>query len=160
MEPHIANQMARLVLGDAWVNPHSNAVERADDIIAASRAHNNQDHIKRSDATLKKAAKDGSKKKDCTIMSVHKITYGDELKKLFENMTTLNIDEKKDLDQQIYKTFNHNPIIDLFDFSPSSFDVNQKYNETISEDITNNDFSSMLLGAFLSLTSIEISHHS
>lgn len=163
MEPHIRDQMARIVLGDSYVSPHSNALENADSTIAESKAYNNQAHVKKTDANLEKIAKAGSKKKGgdkCTIMSVHEITYGEELNKIFKNMNPLSMYQQKMSDQESYQNVNNDSIINSFDFSPSSFESSSKDN-LISEDITStSDFSSLILGITLILVfshSVEIS---
>ena len=155
MSPHIRNEMSKIVLG-VDLNSHSNAVAESSTTIAESQAYNKQAHIKKSDATLKKAAKDGGKGDGkCTIMSLH----GEELNNIFKNLGPINMDQQKKLDQQYYQTLNNDPIMDLFDFSPSSFETNPK--DTITpEDLNPNDFSSLLLGVLIllsySYTSIEI----
>ena len=84
MDPHIANEMAIITLG-VNLNNHSNAVAASSSTLAASQSYNNRYDIKKSDATLKKAAKDGGKGDGkCTIMSVHTITYGEDLQNLYE----------------------------------------------------------------------------
>ena len=64
-------------------------------------------------------------------------------------------------DQAFYKGSSYNTIMDLFDFSSSSFELNPKDTMTL-EEVSHNDFTSLFLGAFLllsySYSSIEITH--
>ena len=147
MEPDIRYQMAKMV----GINL-KNVLDDADDTIKASKAYNKkQDEIEQGPPNSKKETKGSGK---CTIMSVHEITYGEELQKLFQNMSQINMDEQKKINQAT-KDF-YNPIIDyIFGFSPSSFYSSSKDIDIL--DTSNNDLSNFILGALLFY--YEISHH-
>ncbi len=81
----------------------------------------------------------------CIIMSVHDITYGEELNNLFKNMNYLNMEEQKKVDQQSFEITH--PLLQDISFAPMMF-----------ETASSNDFSIVVIPKeFISLSLEQIS---
>ena len=123
-DPFMMQDMARIVVPGIQFNDYSQsngAVERAE-------AYLNREETKQVDYTLKAIASGGGKKgydkkggDKCTIMSVHDITYGQELSNIFKNMNPLNMDEQKKFDQQAFEI--SHPLLQGISFAPMMFET-------------------------------------
>lgn len=122
-EPSMKIKMAK-VLGLGDLNPYSNALEEADEAIAASRAYLSSGEVGRSEATLRKFEKESEskaapKKGDCIVMRAEDTTSEQNTKAIFSNIPPLNMDQEKEINKMMLDV---NPFIEEFSFAPIMFE--------------------------------------